>query len=482
MPIKTSVSVTDHPPTEFTGLDALAVPFGTHEEIPALAGLLPLPWETLRAHYEVEGDAGEIVDLPVASGDGVLRVLFYGVGDAGPEAMRKTGATLARRAKGRGSLGVVLPAGLTEESGTAFATAALLASYRYALTTGDQGRNGPVGEITLFGGAVDLRKAKALADATALARDLTNTPASVKSPEWLAERAVETARDSGLTARVRSGEELAEFGGVRAVGMGSARPPRFIELSYTPEGTPERHVVLVGKGITFDSGGLSLKPTEGMKTMKTDMAGGAAIIAVMGGLAELGVRAKVTGLIAVAENLPSGSALRPGDVIVHYGGRTVEVLNTDAEGRLVLADALAYADERLAPDVVVDMATLTGAARVALGGRYAALYANDDGLAAELAAAAETSGDRVWRMPLVEDYLPALDSSVADLTNVEAGSAYSGGSITAALFLREFAGKRAWAHLDIAGPARSAADEGENAKGATGYGTRLLLEWLISPS
>lgn len=231
---------------------------------------------------------------------------------------------------------------------------------------------------------------------------------------------------------------------------------------------------MIGKGITFDSGGLSLKSGDGMKEMKTDMAGGAVVIAVMSVLAGLGVADRVTGLVPAAENMPSGSAYRPGDVITQFGGRTVEVLDTDAEGRLVLADALAYADAVLAPDQIVDVATLTGAARTALGGTHAALYASSDELAAALIRAGEASGDRLWRMPLAEDYRSALDSPVADLAHIARADRHPG-SIRAALFLREFVGSRAWAHLDIAGTARCGADSGELTAGATGFGARLLL-------
>ena len=238
-------------------------------------------------------------------------------------------------------------------------------------------------------------------------------------------------------------------------------------------------MVLVGKGITFDSGGLSLKPNDAMKAMKTDMAGGGAVIAVMSALARLGVRDRVTGLVAAAENMPSGAAYRPGDVITQFGSRTVEVLNTDAEGRIMLADAMAYADAELAPDVIVDLATLTGAARIVLGSAYAALYSTSDQLADALLAAGQASGDRLWRMPLVDDYAAALDSPVADLSNVTRAEGQPG-SITAALFLRGFAGSRPWAHLDIAGAARSGADDGEVTAGATGFGTRLLLNWLTA--
>jgi leucyl aminopeptidase len=210
------------------------------------------------------------------------------------------------------------------------------------------------------------------------------------------------------------------------------------------------------------------------------MAAAGAVIAVMAALADAGVRVPVTGLVAAAENMPGAGALRPGDVITHYGGRTVEVFNTDAEGRLVLADALAYADAHLEPDLLVDVATLTGAASLGLGRRHAALYSADDELAAGLLAAGESSGDRLWRMPLVEDYRAAMDSDVADLANISRDPHISGGSITAALFLQEFAGDRRWAHLDIAGPARAERDEHEVSRGGTGFGARLLLRWLES--
>ncbi len=313
----------------------------------------------------------------------------------------------------------------------AFSEGLLLGSYRFSLASGREaggepgaqsgGEPGEVGLLVAAEGtalaAVD--EARTVAEAVALARDLANTPSLAKTPAWLAGEAVRVAAASGLSARIWEPAELAAegFGGVLAVGSGSARPPRLIELGYQPAAWTE-HVVLVGKGITFDSGGLSLKPNEGMQWMKTDMAGGAAVIAAMSALAKLGARVRVTGLVAAAENMPSGSAMRPGDVITHYGGRTTEVLNTDAEGRLVLADALAYADAVLQPDAMVDLATLTGAARVALGGVMGALYATDDGLAQALLAAGARSGEPLWRMPLVDDYDDALESPVADLANV----------------------------------------------------------------
>jgi len=235
-------------------------------------------------------------------------------------------------------------------------------------------------------------------------------------------------------------------------------------------------VVLVGKGITFDSGGLNVKPAEGMLAMKTDMMGSAAVLAVLAACRDAGVAVKVTGLLALAENAVSGAAYRPSDVVTHYGGTTVEIGNTDAEGRIVLADALAYADKVLRPDVIVDIATLTGAARVALARAMAPVYATDDTLRDALVDASVTVGETLWPMPLTAAYRRALDSDVADVKQFS--SAHGGGSIMAALFLREFVGSTPWAHLDIAGPGRSDVDAGILAKGATGFGTRLLLRWL----
>ncbi|MGN9840902.1 leucyl aminopeptidase [Nonomuraea sp. H19] len=466
MPIETTASVVAAVPA---GAELLAVPYAA-DLSPAHAVELHVPVADLLAHYEAKGEAGEIVEVPVARAGGVGRVLFYGVGDGSPGALRKAGAALTRRVKGRDTLTVVPPEGDV----AAFAEAALLASYSFKI--GNAGKKAV--RALAFAGADEgqVRRAETVAQAVALARDLANTPASVKNPAWLADRAAER----GLPVRVWDEEQLQAdgFGGIVAVGRGSASPPRLIQLSYTPAEPVDRHVVLVGKGITFDSGGLSLKPTDNMKFQKTDMAGGAVVIAVLGALAELGAPVRVTGLIAAAENMPSGTAQRPSDVIKHYGGRTVEVLNTDAEGRLVLADALAYADAVLDPDAVVDIATLTGAISVALGRSVGAVYASDDVLAKQLLDAGQASDDRLWRMPLIEDYAPALDSSIADFANVEAGSRYGAGSITAALFLREFAGRRPWAHLDIAGVGRSTVDEGTLTKGATGFGVRVLLEWL----
>jgi leucyl aminopeptidase len=465
--------------------EAVAVPLRSGPEIdPAyadwLAGIFPLGAADLLTHEDAKGEPGEIVRAPFRMGDGITDLLFFGVGDGSPAALRRAGAALARQVKGRVKVVVGGPSDVEDDGLAAFAEGLLLASYDFRVGAPAK-RPGAESISVVTSATAALERGATVARAVALARDLTNTTSLEKCPQWLAERAEELAAEAGLSVRVRDESALAAegFGGLVAVGSGSSRPPRLIEMTYEPEGAPDKHIVLVGKGITFDSGGLSLKPNEGMKTMKTDMAGGAVVIAVMSALRALGAPVKVTGLVAAAENMPSGSAMRPGDVIRHYGGTSSEVLNTDAEGRLVLADALAYADDELDPTALVDIATLTGAAKVALGLRYAALYATEDTLAEDLIGAGKASGEALWRMPLVDEYREAIDSDVADIANVGRGG-FGAGSITAALFLREFTGDRPWAHLDVAGPARATSDNAEITKGATGYGVRLLLRWITA--
>jgi leucyl aminopeptidase len=329
--------------------------------------------------------------------------------------------------------------------------------------------------------------AAAIAQAMSRARDLIHTPANIKTPAWMGKQAELFAKGTGLKVKVFAGTELKEFGGLRAVGGSSPKPgPRMIEVSYQPKSKKKSvdalpHVVLVGKGITFDTGGISLKrPYDTMIAMKSDMAGSAAILATLTALEELQPNVRVTALMMMAENAISGTAQRPSDVIKHYGGTTVEVINTDAEGRLVLADGLAYADLNLDPDYLVDIATLTGAISLGLGRQYAAMYTRDNALAAQLSKAGEASGDRVWHMPLVDDYKDSLGSDIADFNHNASKGKYSAGSVTAALFLENFVGSRRWVHLDIAGTGRSEVDAGENSKGGTGFGVRLLTEWITS--
>jgi leucyl aminopeptidase len=340
-------------------------------------------------------------------------------------------------------------------------------------------------QFIIYGDFKDqIERANIFAKATWQARDLIHTPSNIKNPQWLANQAksfVTASKSSALSIKVKAGRELKDFGGLLAVGNSSPKPgPRFVEVSYAPKGSANwPHVVLVGKGITFDTGGVSLKrPYDMMVGMKSDMAGAAAILSATVALAELKPKVKVTALLMCAENALSGTSQRPSDVIKHFGGTTVEVINTDAEGRLVLADGLAYADLKLDPDYLVDVATLTGAATLGLGRQYAAMYTRDNSLAKKLHLVGNTVGEKVWQMPLVDEYKVALESDVADYNHTADKYDFSAGSVTAALFLEKFVGDRKWVHFDIAGPGRSEVDAGENIKGGTGFATRLLLGWL----
>nr|WP_240942205.1 leucyl aminopeptidase [Planosporangium thailandense] len=435
------------------------------------------------ADVQHSGTAGAVQTLtrPLAT---PRRVILAGVGAADEAGWRAAGAAIARSARMQSDVTVGLPAGADPDAVRGLAEGLWLAAYRFRLAPDDSDRAPRLASVTIVVDAPEryaasLDVARTVAEATILARDLTNMPSDQKSPAWLAERIREAAAGRpGLTVAIREPEELAGegFGAVLAVGGGSTRPPRLVELSWQPENA-RTHIVLVGKGITFDTGGICIKPTSGMKLMRKDMGGAAAVTAATIAAAALRLPVRVTALAPLAENMASGSAYRPGDVVRHYGGMTTEVLNTDAEGRLVLADAMAYAVRRLDPDLLVDLATLTGAQGVALGKRTAALYSDSDALARGLAEAANAAGERVWRMPMPDDYRDALDSEVADLVN---STSIGAGSVLAAMYLREFAGavRDRWAHVDMSAPAWSDSPDGELAKGATGWGVRTLVRWL----
>jgi leucyl aminopeptidase len=393
---------------------------------------------------------------------------------AAPAVLREAAATLARGLPAGRT--VLSRPGLAGDRLRAFVEGLALGGYRYSLATSPAP---PARTVELLG----VEDAEAFeaglrgAAATAWARDLANTPADRKTPAWLGAQAEQTLSPLGVDVAVHDTDWLAEhgFGGVLAVGGAAAAPPRLIHATWRPRrATAGVHVVLVGKGITFDTGGLNIKPGDGMKTMKTDMAGGAAVLAALRLVAQAKAPVRVSALVPVAENAFGASSYRPGDVLRHVGGRTSEITNTDAEGRIVLADALAHAVARLRPTVLVDVATLTGAMKVALGLRTAGLFATSDELAARLIAAGDASGEPLWRMPLVAEYERQLSSDVADANN----SPGNPGGITAALFLQHFTGGLPWAHLDIAGPGRAVKDEGARTKGATGFGARLLARWV----
>lgn len=311
-----------------------------------------------------------------------------------------------------------------------------------------------------------------------MARDLVNLPGNMLQAEDISRVAAESGARGGYDIRVFGKEEIESMGmgGLLAVNRGSFYPPTFTVLDYRPEGAFSKSVALVGKGVTFDSGGISLKPSEGMGEMKSDMSGAAAVIGAVEAAARLKLPVRVVGLIPATDNMPDGSAQKPGDVITTYSGITVEIGNTDAEGRLILADALTYAKKQYDPDIIIDVATLTGACIVALGYSVAGLFCNDDKLADALYNAGQKSGERLWRMPLWDSYDEMIKSDIADVSNLGARGA---GSVTAAKFLEKFVdGHKAWAHIDIAGPAFATGKSEAKASGATGFGVRLLVDFL----
>ena len=458
-------------------------PTGTSAAVLALVGL---DAAEVSATHEPKAEAGSITTIPLPPGERPARkVLLVGVAAATDVDLRAAGAALGRAAKGHAALVTTVGSGSARAAQSALAEGLALGGYSSPRWLSDDAAPvaTPAAQVALVGSFDEpsVRHAVVRARATMLARNLAVVPSNTKNPAWMAAQARTLAGRSGLEVRVWTERELrAEgFGGLLAVGAASATPPRLVQLDYTPDGatTKTARVVLVGKGITFDTGGLDIKPSDGMLAMKTDMSGSAIVLAVLAACRELAVPVRVTGLLALAENAVGGAAYRPGDVVTQYGGRTVEIGNTDAEGRIVMADALAYADLRLDPAVLLDIATLTGAARVALGRSMAPVYATDDALTRALVGAGEATGELLWPMPLVEDYRKSLDSDVADINHI-AGIGGGGGSISAALFLREFVGARRWAHLDIAGVGRSDVDRGLLTKGGTGFGARLLLTWL----
>jgi leucyl aminopeptidase len=425
--------------------------------------------------------AGEIFEIPVsATGYQCDRLHFVSLGKLSSADLRAAGAAMGRKLRGK-DFEVFLNTNLKPAQIKSLLISMNLGNFTWNLKTGAKVLTATVEVANIDNETIS--SAQIVSDAVNRARSLIHTPSNIKNPEWMAKQAKKFA--NGVKVEVKSGAELKEFGGLRAVGGSVPKPgPRFIKMTYAPNNSRAKHlqhIVLVGKGITYDTGGISLKrPYDIMIPMKSDMAGAAACLAVMSALKDIKANVKVTALLMCAENAVSSTAQRPGDVITHYGGKTVEVLNTDAEGRLVLADGLAYAVKNLKPDYLLDIATLTGSATLGLGKQYAALYSRNPKWIKALREAGEVSGDRVWHMPLIDDYQIALESDIADINHTADKGDFNGGSITAALFLEEFVGEVNWAHLDIAGVGRSEGDAGENPKGGTGWGVRLLLEWIGS--
>ncbi|WP_179833716.1 leucyl aminopeptidase [Actinomadura citrea] len=473
---------------DLTGLDVDAIVIGV---VPAEAGAAPADGAQAldRAMDDrltdalgalgATGKAGEVTRLPSLGAVPAKVIVAAGLGeDPSAEDLRRAAGAAVRSLAGTARVAVALPAAGAEDV-EAVALGALLGAYSFDTFRTGNGRKGPVEEIRLVAPVSEeaaLGRARTLAASVTLVRDLVNTPPSHLSPEDFAGEAERVAAETGLAIEILDEKALVEggYGGIAGVGQGSVNPPRLVRLAYThPEAS--KTLALVGKGITFDSGGLSLKPSEAMDWMKSDMGGAAAVLGALAAIAELRPAVNVVGYLALAENMPSGTAQRPSDVLRIYGGTTVEVLNTDAEGRLVLADALVRAGED-SPDLIVDVATLTGAQLVALGTRTTGVMANDDGVREKVVAAAERAGEPSWGMPLPPELRKGLDSAVADIANIS-GERW-GGMLVAGTFLKEFVPDGVkWAHLDIAGPAFHKGEPyGYTPKGGTGAAARTLVQ------
>ena len=436
-----------------------------------------------------EGDlaykAGRSLYLHGLSGVKSGRVLFVAAADASPKAWRNALAAGLSQLKGGAARTVAvastLPQPLTEAHAQLLAPAVLDVTYVYRHTKPSAPPAAKLNRVNLLcsvaaapGLRAGLQRGEAIAAGVALARECANRPGNHGTPSYLADEARRLGKDHGLNVQVLNRKEVEKLGMgcFLAVAQGSVQPLKFIVLQYHGAGKSAAPLVLVGKGITFDTGGISIKPAPEMDEMKFDMGGAASVLGTFRAVAQLKPKINLVGLIPACENMPSGSAIKPGDVVTSLSGQTVEILNTDAEGRLILCDALTYA-ERFKPAAVVDIATLTGACVIALGNHRSGLFSTDEALAGELEQAGQATLDPCWRMPLDDEYDEGLKSNFADMGNV---GPRAGGAITAAMFLKRYTGKYAWAHLDIAGTAwKSGA-----AKGATGRPVPLLTQFVLS--
>jgi leucyl aminopeptidase len=465
-----------------TGMNAIGIPVTSE-------GALPKEVLLSRKTLESLGFTGKVGQTYVVPAEkGAVSVLI-GIGELAKldtASLRKAAAAFARAAANFASVSTTLAniGRLDRKIAAQVVVEGMsLATHRYTdLKTVDK-KAPKLATVSLVGsGAATTSGAKrgqVIANATNMARDFANMPPAYLTATIFANKAVEIAGESGLKVEVFNKDQLLAMGcgGIVGVNRGSVEPPRMVRLTYKPTGAKGKpHLVLVGKGVMYDSGGISLKPSDSSHAMmKGDMSGAAAVLATMSTLKALGCTNQVTGYLMCTDNLPSGSAMAMGEVLTMRNGKTVEIHNTDAEGRLVLADGLSLATEQK-PDAIVDIATLTGACQRALGNGMAGVMGNNQKWIDQLTAAAERTSDKLWQLPLEREYRPALDSYVADMKNV-GGEA---GAITAALFLEEFVGDTTWAHIDIAGPMWTDSDNGWLQKGMTGYGTRLLIDAALN--
>ena len=438
---------------------------------------------------DFKGKTGSSAATRVGAGSPIRKIIVVGLGseeELSLDSLRLAGATCARLAKKERckTLGVNLPISQDADA-TAQAIAegielALHQDNRFKSEIEDKTPDIETVELLgLTGTDAAITRAHQICAGVILARELVAAPANTVTPVTLAETVRDLATEYGLAIEILEREECEKLGMGSFLGVAQASdlPPKFVHLTYTPESTPRRKLAIIGKGLTFDSGGLNLKPSgSGIEHMKTDMGGAAATFGAAKAIAQLKPNVEVHFISAITENMVSGRAMHPGDFLTASNGKTIEVNNTDAEGRLTLADALVFAD-KLEVDAIVDLATLTGACVVALGDNIAGLWSPDDGLAAEFIAASKSTGEKLWRMPLEEKYFEGMKAIHADMKNT---GPRAGGAITAALFLKQFVQDTPWAHIDVAGPVWIEKENGFNNPGATGYGVRTLVSWVLS--
>jgi leucyl aminopeptidase len=453
-----------------------------------LAGTL----QELIVETEFEGKSGSTAVTRVGSNSPIRKIILVGLGKAQDlklNAVRIAGAAIARIAKKEKVklLGISLPIVNSDRPATAQAiTEGIILSLhqdnRFKSESEDKGAKLETIDLLSSGGQeAAISRAEAICSGVILARELVNAPANAVTAVTMAQTAEKIAADYGLGLEILEKEdcEKLDMGAFLGVAMASDLPPKFIHLTYKPAGTPKRKLAIVGKSLTFDSGGLNIKGAgSGIETMKMDMGGGAATLGAAKAIAQLKPEVEIHFICAATENMISGHAMHPGDILKASNGKTIEVNNTDAEGRLTLADALVFA-EKLGVDAIVDLATLTGACVVALGDDIAGLWSTDETLASQLKEASERAGEKIWQMPLEEKYFEGLKSQIADMKNT---GPRAGGSITAALFLKQFVKETPWAHLDIAGPVWADKENGVNNSGATGFPVRTLVNWVFSES
>jgi leucyl aminopeptidase len=447
--------------------------------------------QDLISEAEFKGKDGSVASIRVGSTTPVKKLLIVGLGK--PESykldgLRKAAAAIARLGKKEKckTLGLSLPIwnhdpAASAQAITEGAELALYQDTRFKSELDDK-NNFQIERVDLLGlGGQDaaIQRGQQVVSGVVLARQLVAAPANVVNPITMAETAVEIATEHGLELEILESEECDRLGMGAFLGVAKASdlPPKFIHLTYKPKGVPRRKLAIIGKGLTFDSGGLNIKGAgSGIETMKMDMGGAAATLGAAKAIGQLKPDVEVHFISAVTENMISGRAMHPGDILTASNGKTIEVNNTDAEGRLTLADALVFA-EKLGVDAIVDLATLTGACIIALGDDIAGIWSTDDDVASQLLAAAEQAGEKLWRMPMEEKYFEGMKSQIADMKNT---GPRAGGSITAALFLKQFIKETPWAHLDIAGPVWTEKENGYNSTGATGYGVRMLVNWVLA--